>query len=79
MEIKLTEEMLKKVATDLYRNYEEFQIVGQLIWLYDNLAKHDKDFHQELIEKYEYLKEEENYLFRIHPYKVTFKDPREEK
>jgi len=66
MEIKLTEEMLHKIATDLYTNYEEFAIVGQLIWLYDNLAKHDKDFHQELIEKYEYLQEEDSWLYRMY-------------
>jgi len=68
MERKLTEEMLLKVASDVVRNWEEFSILCHLIWLYDNLAKHDKDLHQQLIEDYENLVDEEHYLSKFNIY-----------
>ena len=75
MERKLTEEMLHKISTDAVHNWEEFTIIEELVWLYDNLAKHDKDLYQQLIENYENLVDEEHYLSQFNFYK----DPREEK
>jgi len=54
-EKKLTEYMLYKVATDVYRNWDEDTIIDELIWLYDNLAKHDKELYEILIENAENL------------------------
>jgi len=50
--------MLYKVATDVYRNWDEDTIIDELIWLYDNLAKHDKELYEILIENAENLEEE---------------------
>ena len=74
MERKLTEVMLHKLSTDAVRNWEEYTIINELVWLYDNLAKHDKDLYQQLIENYENLVDEEHYLSQFNFYK----DPREE-
>ena len=60
MEKKLTEEMLHKVATDVYRNWDSDTIIDELIWLYDNLAKHDKELYEVLIENAEQLPEIDN-------------------
>ena len=68
MERKLTEEMLLKLSTDAVRNWEEYTIIEELVWLYDNLAKHDKDLYQQLIENYENLVDEEHYLSQFKVY-----------
>jgi len=59
-EKKLTEYMLYKVATDVYRNWDSDTIIDELIWLYDNLAKHDKELYEILIENAEQLPEIDN-------------------
>ena len=58
MERKLTEEMLHKISTDAVHNWEEFTIIEELVWLYDNLAKHDKALYKELIWNAENLEED---------------------
>ena len=57
---RLTEVMLHKLATDVVRNWEEYTIIDELVWLYDNLAKHDKDLYEVLIENAEQLPEIDN-------------------
>jgi len=56
-EKRLTDYMLHKVATDVYRNWDGDTIIDELVWLYDNLAKHDKDLYEVLIENAERLPE----------------------
>jgi len=56
-EKELTDYMLHKVATDVYRNWDRDTIIDELVWLYDNLAKHDKDLYEVLIENAEQLPE----------------------
>ena len=48
--LKLTEEMIYKVAKRCVENWSEDTIIDELMWLYDNLAKHDKDLYEVLIE-----------------------------
>ena len=57
MEQRLTEEMLYKVAKHVFDNWETDTIIDELIWLYDNLAKHDKALYKELIWNAENLEE----------------------
>ena len=68
MERKLTEVMLHKLAKDVVHNWEEYTIIDELVWLYDNLAKHDKDLYQQLIENYENLEEEDAWLSKFKVY-----------
>ena len=46
----LTEEMIYKLARDVYGNWDGDMIIDELVWLYDNLAKYDKDLYEQLIE-----------------------------
>jgi len=68
MERKLTEVMLHKIAEDVCDNWDKCVIIDELIWLYDNLAKHDKDLYEVLIENYERLAEEDAWLSKFKVY-----------
>lgn len=59
MEKRLTEEMLYKIAKHVFDNWDTDTIIDELIWLYDNLAKHDKSLYKELIWNAENLEENE--------------------
>ena len=46
----LTEEMLHKLAVDIYENWDGDLIIDELIWLYSELSRLDKDLYKQLIE-----------------------------
>ena len=54
----LTEEMIYKVAERSYQNWDGDTIIDELIYLYQELIKHDKDLRETLIENYNTLKQE---------------------
>ena len=60
MEKKLTDYMLHKVATDVYRNWDRDTIIDELVWLYDRLSRHDEDLRVVLIENAEQLPDIDN-------------------
>jgi len=59
-EKELTDEMLFKVAVDVYRNWDGDTIIDELVWLYDRLSRHDEDLRVVLIENAERLPEIDN-------------------
>jgi len=59
-EKELTDYMLHKVATDVYRNWDRDTIIDELVWLYDRLSRHDEDLRVVLIENAEQLPDIDN-------------------
>lgn len=61
-EKRLTEYMLKRIAEDVVCDWNVETAIDEVVWLYDNLAKHDKDLYNILIENAEAMgiKEEDN-------------------
>lgn len=53
MEKKLTEAMLYRIAEDVVRDWDVDTAIDEVMWLYDNLAKHDKELYDILIENAE--------------------------
>jgi len=53
MEKKLTEAMLYRIAEDVVRDWDVDTAIDEVVWLYDNLAKHDKELYDILIENAE--------------------------
>ena len=58
-EKRLTEYMLRRIAEDVVCDWNVETAIDEVVWLYDNLAKHDKDLYNILIENYEMLKQPE--------------------
>ena len=54
----LTEEMIYKVAERSYENWDGDTIIDELVYLYQELTKHDKELREILIENYNKLKQE---------------------
>ena len=57
---RLTEEMIHKVSVRAYETWDGETIIDELVWLYDNLAKYDKDLYEVLVENYNTLMEEKD-------------------
>ena len=57
---KLTEHMIYKVSVRAYETWDGDTLIDELVWLYDNLAKHDKDLYNVLVENYNTLMEEKD-------------------
>jgi len=57
---RLTEHMIYKVSVRAYENWDRDTLIDELVWLYDNLAKHDKDLYEVLVENYNTLMEEKD-------------------
>ena len=53
MEKKLTEYMLRRIAEDVVCDWNVETAIDEVVWLYDNLAKHDKELYDVLIENAE--------------------------
>ena len=53
MEKKLTEAMLYRIAEDVVCDWDVDTAIDEVVWLYDNLAKHDKELYDVLIENAE--------------------------
>jgi hypothetical protein len=49
MEKKLTEGMIYRIAEMVVCDWDVDTAIDEVMWLYDNLAKHDKELYQELI------------------------------
>ena len=49
-EKKLTEYMLYRLAEMVVCDWDVDTAIDEVVWLYDNLAKHDKDLYNTLIE-----------------------------
>ena len=49
-EKKLTEYMLHRLAEMVVCDWDVDTAIDEVVWLYDNLAKHDKDLYNTLIE-----------------------------
>ena len=59
----LTEYMLRRIAEDVVCDWNVETAIDEVVWLYDNLAKHDKDLYSVLIENAEAMgiKETDNW------------------
>ena len=57
---KLTEHMIYKLSVRAYETWDGETIIYELVWLYDNLAKYDKDLYEVLVENYNTLMEEKD-------------------
>ena len=60
MEKKLTEAMLYRIAEDVVCDWDVDTAIDEVVWLYDNLAKYDKDLYEVLVENYNTLMEEKD-------------------
>ena len=56
----LTEEMIYKVSVRAYESWDGDTIIDELVWLYSQLSKHDKDLKEVLVENYNTLMEEKD-------------------
>ena len=52
--------MIYKVSVRAYETWDSDTLIDELVWLYDNLAKHDKDLYEVLVENYNTLMEEKD-------------------
>ena len=53
MKKKLTEYMLYRIAENVVCDWDVDTAIDEVVWLYDNLAKHDKELYDVLIENAE--------------------------
>jgi len=58
MAVQLTEEMIYKVAERSYQSWDGDTIIDELVYLYQELIKHDKNLKEVLIENFNTIQQE---------------------